>query len=154
MFPATAHIAFAGIVRRTLIVTKWILKNSDESENINWILANSKACPECKRPIQKNDGCMHMTCRPPCRHAFCWLCLAPWTKHGYDGPCNRYNEKEKKDGTEKRRKMAKQLIDRYTAKGGWRFEANARCEYGEAGKKSMPDSITAQVHNRGLATDN
>ncbi|KAF9615083.1 hypothetical protein IFM89_021654 [Coptis chinensis] len=96
------------------IVAKWMLKNSDESENVNWILANSKACPECKRPIQKNDGCMHMTCRPPCRHEFCWLCLAPWTKHGYDGSCNRYNEKEKQDGTEKRRKMAKQLIDKYT----------------------------------------
>ncbi|KAF9596721.1 hypothetical protein IFM89_012920 [Coptis chinensis] len=115
-------------VRRTLIVTKWILKNSDESANVNWVLANPKACPECKRPIQKNDGYMLMTCRPPCRHAFCWWCLAP---------CNRYNEKEKQDWTEKRRKMAKQLIDRYTryyerwvvkAKGGWRFEANARCQ--------------------------
>ncbi|KAF9621849.1 hypothetical protein IFM89_028437 [Coptis chinensis] len=68
---------------------------------------------------------------------FCRWCLAPWTKHGYDGLCNRYNEKEKQDGTEKRRKMAKHLIDRYTryyerlvvkAKGGWRFEANARCQ--------------------------
>ncbi|CAI9762845.1 unnamed protein product [Fraxinus pennsylvanica] len=37
-------------------VAKWILKNSAESENMNWILANSKPCPKCKRPIEKNEG--------------------------------------------------------------------------------------------------
>ncbi|MBA0585139.1 hypothetical protein Gorai_015927, partial [Gossypium raimondii] len=37
-------------------VAKWILKNSAESENMNWILANSKPCPKCKRPIEKNQG--------------------------------------------------------------------------------------------------
>ncbi|KAL1535258.1 RBR-type E3 ubiquitin transferase [Salvia divinorum] len=41
-------------------VAKWVLKNSAESENMNWILANSKPCPKCKRPIEKNQGCMHM----------------------------------------------------------------------------------------------
>lgn len=44
-------------------VNKWILKNSAESENLNWILAHTKQCPKCKRPIEKNQGCMHMTCR-------------------------------------------------------------------------------------------
>ncbi|PRQ23982.1 putative aminoacyltransferase, E1 ubiquitin-activating enzyme [Rosa chinensis] len=29
-------------------VANWILKNSAESENMNWILANSKPCPKCK----------------------------------------------------------------------------------------------------------
>jgi ariadne-1 len=53
-------------------VSKWILKNSAESENMNWILANSKPCPKCKRPIEKNQGCMHMTCTPPCKFEFCW----------------------------------------------------------------------------------
>ncbi|PWA41235.1 Zinc finger, C6HC-type [Artemisia annua] len=37
-------------------VTKWVLKNSAESENKNWFLANSKPCPKCKRPIEKNHG--------------------------------------------------------------------------------------------------
>ncbi len=43
-------------------VHKWVLKNSAESENLNWILAHTKQCPKCKRPIEKNQGCMHMTC--------------------------------------------------------------------------------------------
>ncbi|KAK2080152.1 hypothetical protein QBZ16_000005 [Prototheca wickerhamii] len=38
-----------------------MLKNSTESGNMTWILANTKPCPQCKRPIEKNQGCMHMT---------------------------------------------------------------------------------------------
>ena len=56
-------------------MAKWILKNSVESENMNWILANSKPCPKCKRPIEKNQGCMNVTCTPACKFEFCWLCL-------------------------------------------------------------------------------
>eukprot|EP01113_Clastostelium_recurvatum_P006888 TRINITY_DN1315_c1_g1_i3.p1 TRINITY_DN1315_c1_g1~~TRINITY_DN1315_c1_g1_i3.p1 ORF type:complete len:226 (+),score=51.79 TRINITY_DN1315_c1_g1_i3:83-760(+) len=49
-------------------------------------MANTKRCPECKSPIEKNGGCMHMTCRPAaggCGHEFCWLCRIPWRDHGY-----------------------------------------------------------------------
>lgn len=52
-------------------MAKWLLKNSAESENLNWIMANTKPCPKCKRPIEKNHGCMHMNCSQ-CRHEFCW----------------------------------------------------------------------------------
>jgi hypothetical protein len=62
-------------------VRKWITKNSAESENLNWILANTKPCPKCCRPIEKNQGCMHMTCSQ-CRHEFCWLCNGTWAEHG------------------------------------------------------------------------
>ncbi|KAK9938868.1 hypothetical protein M0R45_015583 [Rubus argutus] len=62
-------------------VKQWILKNSAESENTNWILANSKPCPKCLRPIEKNNGCMHMTCTKPCEFHFCWLCLGAWSDH-------------------------------------------------------------------------
>lgn len=52
------------------------LSLSDESENVNWLLANTKKCPNCHAAIEKNGGCMHMTCRKNaggCGYEFCWL---------------------------------------------------------------------------------
>ncbi|XP_059654357.1 probable E3 ubiquitin-protein ligase ARI7 [Cornus florida] len=102
-------------------VAKWILKNCAESENMNWILANSKPCPKCKRPIEKNQGCMHITCTPPCKFEFCWLCLGAWSDHGERTggfyACNRYEAAKQEgayDETEKRREMAKNSLERYT----------------------------------------
>lgn len=102
-------------------VSKWILKNSAESENMNWILANSKPCPRCKRPIEKNHGCMHMTCTPPCKFEFCWLCLGQWSDHGERTggfyACNRYEVAKQEgayDESERRREMAKNSLERYT----------------------------------------
>ncbi|KAL2530079.1 putative E3 ubiquitin-protein ligase [Forsythia ovata] len=102
-------------------VAKWILKNSAESENMNWILANSKPCPKCKRPIEKNQGCMHMTCTPPCKFEFCWLCLGAWIDHGERTggfyACNRYESAKQEgvyDDSERRREMAKNSLERYT----------------------------------------
>ncbi|KAJ7947509.1 RBR-type E3 ubiquitin transferase [Quillaja saponaria] len=102
-------------------VAKWILKNSAESENMNWILANSKPCPKCKRPIEKNQGCMHMTCTPPCKFEFCWLCVGAWSDHGERTggfyACNRYEAAKQEgvyDEAEKRREMAKNSLERYT----------------------------------------
>ncbi|KAI3747001.1 hypothetical protein L6452_09443 [Arctium lappa] len=102
-------------------VSKWVLKNSAESENMNWILANSKPCPRCKRPIEKNQGCMHMTCTPPCKFEFCWLCLGQWSDHGERTggfyACNRYEAAKQEgayDEAERRREMAKNSLERYT----------------------------------------
>ncbi|XP_044499613.1 probable E3 ubiquitin-protein ligase ARI7 [Mangifera indica] len=102
-------------------VSKWILKNCAESENMNWILANSKPCPKCKRPIEKNQGCMHMTCSPPCKFEFCWLCLGAWSDHGERTggfyACNRYESAKQQgdyDETERRREMAKNSLEKYT----------------------------------------
>ncbi|KAK6145784.1 hypothetical protein DH2020_019653 [Rehmannia glutinosa] len=102
-------------------VAKWVMKNSAESENMNWILANSKPCPKCKRPIEKNQGCMHMTCTPPCKFEFCWLCLGAWSDHGERTggfyACNRYEAAKQEgvyDEAERRREMAKNSLERYT----------------------------------------
>mmetsp|Transcript_658 Transcript_658/g.1197 ORF Transcript_658/g.1197 Transcript_658/m.1197 type:complete len:621 (-) Transcript_658:332-2194(-) len=99
-------------------VAKWVQKNSAESENMNWILANSKPCPKCKRPIEKNQGCMHMTCS--CRYEFCWLCLGPWSDHGERTggfyACNRYDRGKQRgeyDEMQKQRDMAKHSLERY-----------------------------------------
>ena len=104
-------------------VEEWNIKNSAESENVTWILANTKACPKCKVSIQKNQGCNHMTCNKNaggCGYDFCWMCLGDWKSHGsatggyYE--CNKY-KKDKAEGKlndeERRRSTAKEALDKY-----------------------------------------
>lgn len=100
-------------------VRAWLIKNSAESENMTWILANTKPCPKCTRPIEKNQGCMHMTCSQ-CRHEFCWLCTGPWSEHGertggfYN--CNTFKKRRDKgeiDEAEEQRNRAKASLERY-----------------------------------------
>ena len=39
-----------------------------------WTLTNNvKVCPNCKNYVQKNGGCLHMSC-PRCLHHWCWIC--------------------------------------------------------------------------------
>ncbi|KAL1858926.1 hypothetical protein Daus18300_009796 [Diaporthe australafricana] len=40
------------------------------------IEVSTKGCPRCAKRIEKNEGCMHMTC--PCGYEFCWECTGPW----------------------------------------------------------------------------
>ncbi|XP_044955916.1 probable E3 ubiquitin-protein ligase ARI7 [Hordeum vulgare subsp. vulgare] len=87
-------------------VREWKAKNSSESESTNWVLANTKLCPKCRRPIEKNTGCNHMTCRDPCGHQFCWICLADYRGHT---TCNRYEV----DEIEARQTYARASLDRY-----------------------------------------
>ncbi|KAI3880484.1 hypothetical protein MKX03_001692 [Papaver bracteatum] len=100
-------------------VHKWAVKNTAESENVTWILVNSKSFPKCKKPIQKNEGCTHMRCH--CKFDFCWLCLVDWKTHGdKTGGFYAFNiyEKAKADGRykeeEKLKKKAQDYLDRYT----------------------------------------
>jgi len=79
---------------------KWEMKNSSESENLTWIMANTKNCPnpKCQRAIEKNQGCNHMQCKI-CGEDFCWVCCGPWKDHnsstgGYY-KCNRFVEDTK-----------------------------------------------------------
>ncbi|KAM0851304.1 hypothetical protein ACQ4PT_052518 [Festuca glaucescens] len=90
-------------------VRKWMAKKRSESETSKWMLANSKNCPKCRRPIEKSDGCNHMTCRAPCHYDFCWLCLGSWRDHisgAYQ--CDRYI-----GGPDNRREQARASLDRY-----------------------------------------
>ena len=112
------------------LIKEWKMKNSAESENINWILANTKQCPTCRKPIEKNQGCNHMTCRREaggCGNEFCWLCLGPWTDHnsstGGFYRCNKYEEQINKSNSqlsieEKKRCDAKSDLDKYM----WYYE--------------------------------
>eukprot|EP00798_Chlamydomonas_sp_ICE-L_P010388 gene10388-8330_t len=88
-------------------VRKWITKNSAESENLNWILANTKPCPKCHRPIEKNQGCMHMTCSQY---------ETAKKKGDLDEEAARYETAKKKgdlDDEAARRDNAKQSLERY-----------------------------------------
>ncbi|GJS82565.1 probable E3 ubiquitin-protein ligase ARI8 [Tanacetum coccineum] len=99
-------------------VGKWVVQNKDESGNTTWILAYTKPCPKCSKPIEKNLGCMHMTCAQPCGHEFCWLCLAPYTggsSHFASSSCNAYHSEGGESSKNKRqRKSALEAIMRYT----------------------------------------
>ncbi|CAE8721383.1 unnamed protein product [Polarella glacialis] len=64
-------------------VKKWEDKNKDSAGDASWIKAHAKLCPKCDNPIEKNGGCMHMTCQKPggCGHEFCWICMREWKGH-------------------------------------------------------------------------
>ncbi|KAK9989329.1 hypothetical protein SO802_029568 [Lithocarpus litseifolius] len=102
-------------------VAKWQLKNSSEAENTAWLLVNTKPCPKCGKAIEKNQGCMHMTCRKPCGHEFCWMCLGTWKEHGERTggfyACNTFQKNEaegKYNEDEDIRKRAEKHLEKYT----------------------------------------
>eukprot|EP00928_Gymnodinium_smaydae_P006462 TRINITY_DN12291_c0_g1_i3.p1 TRINITY_DN12291_c0_g1~~TRINITY_DN12291_c0_g1_i3.p1 ORF type:complete len:528 (+),score=111.05 TRINITY_DN12291_c0_g1_i3:36-1586(+) len=101
-------------------VSKWQSKNRDEGEDATWIRVNTKLCPKCANPIEKNGGCMHMTCRKPggCGYEFCWICMAPWSSHS---ACNSEGaEVEKKKEVNKAKQKSELMryahyYERYVA---------------------------------------
>ncbi|KAK8949030.1 putative E3 ubiquitin-protein ligase ARI2 [Platanthera zijinensis] len=77
----------------------WRKKCHDESETVNWITVNTKPCPKCHKPVEKNGGCNLVACI--CGQAFCWLCGAAtgrdhtWsTISGHS--CGRFKEDQSK----------------------------------------------------------
>jgi len=48
-----------------------------------WLKTNTRPCPKCQVPIEKNDGCNHMVCHS-CHHEFCWICRQDWKLHSTD----------------------------------------------------------------------
>mmetsp|Transcript_30989 Transcript_30989/g.30648 ORF Transcript_30989/g.30648 Transcript_30989/m.30648 type:complete len:334 (+) Transcript_30989:601-1602(+) len=101
-------------------LNKWNERNSGVSLSgeDDWLVANTKQCPSCKVRIQKNQGCMHMTCK--CGYQFCWLCGGNWTEHGEATggfyKCNKFEAKQKRgelSAEERKRAIAAQSTQRY-----------------------------------------
>lgn len=95
------------------IVKLWIKKCHDDSETVNWILANTQSCPQCNSLIEKNGGCNHITCST-CQYEFCWICLGTWKEHGTEYyQCNRFDPeitlKIKENQTQKRKSLQRYL---------------------------------------------
>ncbi|XP_071370855.1 E3 ubiquitin-protein ligase parkin-like [Centroberyx affinis] len=42
-----------------------------------FIQESTKRCPQCGVSVERNGGCMHMSC-PLCRADWCWLCGVSW----------------------------------------------------------------------------
>lgn len=56
-----------------------------------WIKKHTKPCPGCGVPIEKNDGCNHMTCSN-CQEHWCWVCANIIdTNYGVDHVCNKWD---------------------------------------------------------------
>ncbi|KAL5218389.1 hypothetical protein ABZP36_019073 [Zizania latifolia] len=84
---------------------KWNAKGHGESETIKWIVNNTKNCPKCFKPIEKNGGCNLVKCK--CGQCLCWLCGGPTGKRHTWGSieghsCNRFNEDGNKVDTGRR----------------------------------------------------
>lgn len=95
------------------IASSWIKRCEDDSETVNWIDANTQACPKCQAVIEKNGGCNHMVCGK-CKNEFCWICLGEWNLHKSSyWRCNRFNPKEveevKKKQTHKHNSLSRYL---------------------------------------------
>ncbi|XP_044747423.1 ankyrin repeat and IBR domain-containing protein 1-like [Coccinella septempunctata] len=86
---------------------------SEDAANFLWLVTNSKPCPNCKSPIQKNEGCNHIKCSK-CKFDFCWVCQESWKRHssatgGYFR-CNRFESVHKAD--EKQCSLISEALDK------------------------------------------
>lgn len=80
------------------VAKEWSKKDETGGATAKWLLAFTKDCPKCKRPIEKNQGCNYMKCRHPgCGQEFCWLCLADWKTHNDHFKCNKYDNLSKEE---------------------------------------------------------
>jgi ariadne-1 len=54
----------------------WDEKINGDSETRNWLAANTKPCPKCSKPVEKNGGCNLVMCKcgqvrePLCNSAY------------------------------------------------------------------------------------
>jgi IBR domain, a half RING-finger domain len=59
-------------------------KASNDKDMDEWARSHGlKYCPNCRRKVEKNLGCDHMTCLK-CRYEWCWLCGEKYSSGHYE----------------------------------------------------------------------
>uniref|UniRef100_A0A0K0DWJ5 RBR-type E3 ubiquitin transferase n=1 Tax=Strongyloides stercoralis TaxID=6248 RepID=A0A0K0DWJ5_STRER len=92
----------------------------DELETIQFIINQTRPCPNCRSDIDKFEGCNHITCMK-CRYEFCWLCLGKWAGYNVPHDCDItksqiYKERFSKLETVKKDVILKEKYTKYFAK--------------------------------------
>ncbi|MEW5311065.1 MAG: hypothetical protein WDW38_002808 [Sanguina aurantia] len=100
----------------------WDEKVNGDSETKHWFTANTKPCPKCSKPVEKNGGCNHVVCK--CSQAFCWLCgEGTGMAHSYTGisghSCGRWKEQLDKsiEDASRNHKRYMHYFERYKTHG-------------------------------------
>ncbi|CAL2034203.1 unnamed protein product [Caenorhabditis brenneri] len=76
-----------------LQIRLWEKQRMDYGQHTSsWILSNTRDCPRCFAPTQKNGGCNHMRCTG-CRYEYCWVCSRNWKTHS--GYCKQFGFSER-----------------------------------------------------------
>jgi len=57
-----------------------LIHNKNEIFSAKWKRRNAKKCPKCQIWIERDQGCLHMTCSQ-CKYQFCWTCLEKHPNH-------------------------------------------------------------------------
>ncbi|RWS22306.1 E3 ubiquitin-protein ligase arih1-like isoform X1 [Leptotrombidium deliense] len=94
------------------LLKKWVAKCNDDSLTGKWIIVNTKNCPKCTVPIEKNGGCNHMQCtNRDCRISFCWMCLNETKIHGCN--CNSFHRTEEQVVASSNKEKCRITLERY-----------------------------------------
>uniref|UniRef100_A0A2K6UQ83 Cullin 9 n=1 Tax=Saimiri boliviensis boliviensis TaxID=39432 RepID=A0A2K6UQ83_SAIBB len=97
----------------------------------------SKRCPSCQAPIEKNEGCLHMTCAK-CNHGFCWRCLKSWKPNHKD----YYNCSAMVSKAARQEKRFQDYNERCLQKQGGEFAVNLRNRVSAIHEVPPPRSFT------------
>jgi ariadne-1 len=140
------------------MVQKWVRRIRDGTETDSWLHANTKPCPKCTKPVEKNGGCNLVLCR--CGQCFCWLCgQATGRAHDWNTiqghSCGAYKEEAEARVNEGQRNLKRYLhyLTRYEAHlGSLKMEQRSREDL-EYKIDAMIETDTGQLSNFSWVTE-
>eukprot|EP00993_Chasmostoma_nieuportense_P000409 NODE_1378_length_1528_cov_13.167737_g1305_i0.p2 GENE.NODE_1378_length_1528_cov_13.167737_g1305_i0~~NODE_1378_length_1528_cov_13.167737_g1305_i0.p2 ORF type:complete len:269 (+),score=66.04 NODE_1378_length_1528_cov_13.167737_g1305_i0:679-1485(+) len=141
---------------------EWKIREAGESDNLAYITSHTKPCPTCSTPIEKNEGCMHMTCTR-CKSDgkpkdWCWICGEVWDfqgRHGnnwFNPPCK--DDSKVKEGTQQRERVETELFHYIKYYEGYaEHEKNRRFQITKDIEKAQAHKERIQRSNPGADSD-